>query len=95
MLSRSLVGINVRQFFDNFFTSPSLIYKLEKEQIYACGSVRQNRNGLPKHLKNNKDMKRDLDERHADGIQPVKRMDMKSETVLLTIDSSTVCQQCR
>ena len=42
-LSGSSVCTNVRLFFQNFFTSPSLIYKLKEEQIHACGTVCQNR----------------------------------------------------
>ena len=50
-LSRSLVGTNVRLFFDNFFTSPALVYKLQQEKIFCCGTVRQNRKGMLKDLK--------------------------------------------
>ena len=58
-LSRLLAGTNLRPFFDNFFTSPYFIYKLKEEQIYVCGTVRQNRKGLPKDSKNDdEDIKR-------------------------------------
>ena len=40
-LSRSLVGTNVRLFFDNFFTSPALVQKLQQEKIFCCGTVRK------------------------------------------------------
>ena len=44
-LSRSLVGTNVRLFFDNFFTSPALIHKLQQEKnilLWDC-SAKQKR----------------------------------------------------
>ena len=50
-LSRSLVRANVRLFFDNFFTSPALVHKLKKEKVFCCGTIRQNRKGMPKDLK--------------------------------------------
>ena len=49
-LSRSLVGTNVRLFFNNFFTSPALVHKLQQEKIFCCGTVRQNRKSMPKNF---------------------------------------------
>ena len=34
-LSRSLIGTNVRLYFENFFTIPSLIFKLKENQMYS------------------------------------------------------------
>ena len=71
-LSRSLVGTNVRLYFDNFFTTPSLIFKLKQDQIYSCGIVHQNRKGMSKNLKKDKEMKRgELDRRQSEGIHLV------------------------
>ena len=39
-LSRSLIGTNVRLYFENVFTTPYLIFKLKEDQIYSCGTVR-------------------------------------------------------
>ena len=50
-LSRSLVGTNVRLDFDNFFTTPSSIFKLKEDQLYSCNTIRQNRKGMPKILR--------------------------------------------
>ena len=71
-LSRSLMGTNVRLYFDNFFTTPSLIFKLKQDQIYSCGIVRQNRKGMPENLKKDKEMKREeLDRRQLEVIHLV------------------------
>ena len=68
-LTRSLIGTNVRLYFDNFFTTPSLIFKLKQDQIYSWGTVCQNRKGMPKNLKKDKEMKRGkLDQRQSEGI---------------------------
>ena len=71
-LSRSLMGTNVRLYFDNFFTTPSLIFKLKQDQIYSCGTVCQNRKGMPENLKKDKEMKREeLDRRQLEVIHLV------------------------
>ena len=44
-------------FFDNFFTSPSLLVRLLEIGIYATGTVRANRKNMPV-LKHGKEMKR-------------------------------------
>ena len=75
---RSLIGTNVRLYFDNFFTTPSFIFKFKVDQIYSCGTVRQNRKGMPKNLKKDKEMKRGgLDRRQSEGIHLFKWMDTK------------------
>ena len=38
-------------FFDNFFSSVSLLADLEKEGIYSCGTARKDRRGFPIALK--------------------------------------------
>ena len=47
-LSRSLIGTNVRLYFENFFTTPFLIFKFKEDQIYSCGTACQNRKGMHK-----------------------------------------------
>ena len=88
-LTRRIVGKNIEVYFDNFFTSPSLLYHLLKENILSCGTVRINRTGLPKDLKPDKQMKRgDIDRRSSQGLNFVKWMDTKAVHVISTIDSS-------
>ena len=87
-LSMSLVGTNVRLFFDNFFTSPALVHKLKQEKIFCCGTVRQNKNGMPKDLKKDKDMARgEINRRKFQGLHLKKWMDTKGIVLLSTIDS--------
>ena len=38
-------------FFDNYFTSASLLVDLSKNGIYACGTARKDRVGFPEALK--------------------------------------------
>ena len=87
-LSRSLVGTNVRLFFDSFFTSLALVHKLQQEKIFCCGTVRQNRKGMPKDIKKDKDMARgEINRRKSQGLHLVKWMDTKGVVLLSTIDS--------
>ena len=50
-LTRNLIGKHHHVFFDNFFTSPTLVEDLLKDGIYACGTAKTNRNGFPSELK--------------------------------------------
>ncbi|XP_062583974.1 piggyBac transposable element-derived protein 4-like [Saccostrea cucullata] len=43
-------GSNLCVYMDNFYTSPELLNDLHIRGIMACGTVRVNRKGLPKHL---------------------------------------------
>ncbi|QQP39944.1 Uncharacterized protein FKW44_013823, partial [Caligus rogercresseyi] len=56
-LSRSLENMNKRIFIDNFYTSPTLLFKLKAISIFATYTVRNNRNGLPKNIIPYKSMK--------------------------------------
>ena len=90
-LTESLKGTYCRIFFDNFFTSPQVVYRLIKERkIYSCGTVRGHRRGLPKDMKSTKDLKkREIDSRYYDGMSIVKWLDAKSMIMLSTIDSGS------
>lgn len=89
-LTRSLVGKFHKVYFDNFFTSLPLLRKLKKEHVYACGTIRKNRSGLPNDLLADKYMKRgDFDTRTTeDGIAFVKWMDRR--VVMLTSNFQSV-----
>ena len=49
-LSKALKGSNVSMYFDNFFTSPSLLSKLLKYGIYGTGTVQPSRKGFPRNM---------------------------------------------
>lgn len=53
-LSRSLVGGNYHLYFDNFFSSVPLFDDLLEDGLYACGTFRKDRRGLPLTVKNTK-----------------------------------------
>ena len=50
-LTNELKNKKYHVYFDNFFTSVSLLEDLVKDKIYACGTVRANRKGFPNELK--------------------------------------------
>jgi len=45
------VGVGLKLYMDNFFSSPDLYVDLIQKKIYCCGTVRLNRWGMPKDLK--------------------------------------------
>lgn len=53
-LATPLEGSNAHLTFDNFFTSIKLLEKLYDKNLYATGTVRTNRTGLPDICKANK-----------------------------------------
>ena len=50
-LTHDLKGKYHHVFFDNFFSSVSLLANLEKDGIYSCGTARKDRRGFPVALK--------------------------------------------
>ena len=53
-LSQPLIGGNYHLYFDNFFSSVTLFQDLVEDGIYACGTFRKDRKGLPEVVKNTK-----------------------------------------
>ena len=49
-LTRPLVGKNHHVFVDNFFNSLALTEDLLRDQIYICGTIRGNRQGIPRAI---------------------------------------------
>ena len=88
-LTESLIGSRCRMFFDNFYTSPQLVYRLmKKRKIYSCGTVKKHRRGLPKDMKPEKDLKKgEMDGRYYDGMSVVKWLDTKPVMMISTIDN--------
>ena len=69
-------------FFDNFFTSPTLLVKLLEIAIYATGTVRANRKNMPV-LTHDKEIKRsEYDWFPSNHLSAIKWMDNKSVILL-------------
>ena len=49
-LAESIKGRNHQLYFDNYFTSISLLTKLLSQQTYACGTIRTNRKQYPSEI---------------------------------------------
>ena len=50
-LSRALVGGHFHLYFDNFFSSLPLFDSLLSDGLYACGTFRKDRQGIPEEIK--------------------------------------------
>ena len=90
MLSH-LQNTNVRVFMDNFYTSPTLYKELHMRGIYACGTVRANRRGIPVHLtpKNLKLVKHQYRVAQQDDLTFCTWMDTKAVLCLSSFHSPT------
>lgn len=66
-------------FFDNYFTSLTLLERLKTENTLACGTIRINRKGLPQNMTDDKKLKRgDSDYRISNtGLSVFKWKDTK------------------
>jgi len=49
-LTKKIQGRGHKLYMDNSFSSPDLFIDLATKQIYCCGTVRPNRNGMPQDL---------------------------------------------
>lgn len=98
-LTRDLIGKCYEIYFDNYFNSVELQRDLLKEKIYACGTARKDRLGIPDDFKTNKKMKRgDSNWRvNEDGILALQWMDKKPILFLSNfhnpIDEETVTRK--
>ncbi|GFW12549.1 piggyBac transposable element-derived protein 2 [Trichonephila clavipes] len=82
-LTEQLKGLGCEVYFNDFFNSPALQYKLMKQNIKACGTVRTNRKNVPKSLPLDENMQRgDIHVEGSCGISFVKWMDTKSVHML-------------
>ena len=57
-MTENLNGKNHHVYFDNYFSSLPLMRNLLQHQVYACGTVRQGRVGMPKDFTSDKSMER-------------------------------------
>ncbi|XP_043470215.1 piggyBac transposable element-derived protein 4-like [Leptopilina heterotoma] len=79
-LTRVLVDNNHHVYFDNFFTGVELMMSLKNDNIFACGTVRQNRVRLPKSDIPDKKMHHGQSDFRTSntGIRWIKWMDKKA-----------------
>ena len=83
-LSEKLRNTYCCLYFDNFFSSPTLINKLYGMGIYAVSTVRRDRKNMP-ILKEDKAMERgDVDFHFSDNVTAMKWFDNKSVTLVAT-----------
>ena len=50
-LTRRLDGLHYHIYFDNYFTSVSLLTRLKSKGLYGCGTIRQTSKGFPEALR--------------------------------------------
>ena len=50
-LIRRVEGLGQKNFMDNYITSPDLFDDLFQRKITACGTVRQDRRGMPRDIR--------------------------------------------
>ena len=72
-------------YMDNFYTSPELYEELFFHSTYACGTVHQNRKGLPKAVTTAKLKKTEAVFRCNGPLLAIKWCDKRAVTVLITI----------
>lgn len=91
-LTKSLVNKNHIIMMDNYFSSVELYEYLKSVGIYACGTIRSNRKGLPA-LAADKTLKRgDFDSRVSDqGISYFKWKDNRSVFFLSNYHGTEIC----
>ena len=75
-------------YMDNFYTSPELYEELFFHSTYACGTVHQNRKGLPKAVTTAKLKKTEAVFRCNGPLLAIKWCDKRAVTVLTTIHAA-------
>ena len=92
-LTRSLAGKNYHIFCDNFFSGVDLFADLQRDGIYACGTLRSNRLHFPDDMKSvsKKGLKNrgDYMTRQAGNIVGTVWQNNKPVTILLTNAQAT------
>lgn len=90
-LTRSLQGKGYFVYFDNFFTSLPLLRQLRAEKIYASGTIRKHRKGMPADFLPDKSLSRgEYDWRNTiDGISCVKWMDKRIVLIASNFENPT------
>jgi hypothetical protein len=85
-LTRKVEGHGHKLYLDNFFSSPDLLDDLTKRKINCCGTVRQNRKGMPRDLLpgNNRLKRGDILSRTRDDLTAMVWRDKRDVHILQT-----------
>lgn len=98
-LTQEVWGTNRVIYFDNYFTTISLLEKLKIEQTLACGTIRNNRKRLPNksQLKADKELARGDSEFRVSNqnIIFVKWMDNKAVTMVSNFHGTEISEVSR
>nr|BAF82020.1 piggyBac transposase Uribo1 [Xenopus laevis] len=90
-----LLGRGYHLYVDNFYTSILLFRTLYCLDTLACGTVRQNRKGLPKELVDKKLKRGEVHALRTDELLALKFADTKNVFMLTTIHNESVVVQHR
>ena len=81
---------------DNLYSSPTLFKLLSERGLGACGTVREDRRGMPKELFKPKMKKGEVKTAMLDGkVQAIKWMDKRAVRVLTTIHDTSMVPKRR
>jgi hypothetical protein len=84
-LMEGYLGHGYHLYTDNYYTSPQLVYELFLQSTQACGTMRTNRKGTPKALKDAVVPKGTIITMNNQSMNMVKFEDRKTVTLLTTI----------
>ncbi|XP_026736358.1 piggyBac transposable element-derived protein 4-like [Trichoplusia ni] len=84
-LIRDFFGSNRHLYVDNWYTSPVLLDYLHRNNIYACGTVKKNRVGMPRF--NNTIKRGEIQAKYCPPMTALKWRDKKDIFILSTIHS--------
>lgn len=86
-LLKDYFSSNRQLFVDNWYSSPKLFLYLKDNGIYACGTVKKNRKGMPKFKKLSKG---EVDAYYSPPLMTLKWQDKKAVTMISTMHDAKI-----